>query len=148
MVARGNKTGSLYVNSNCRRTIAIADDTVSLNLWHYRLGHMSEKGMKMLHVNGKLQEMKEVDHNLCEGCVFAKQKKVSFSKVNKEPKTTKLELVHIDVWGPSTVTSLGGSNYHMTFIDDSSREVWLYFLKHKFAVFGASKSWKAWLRMR
>ena len=70
---------------------------MSSDLWHYRLGHISEKGMKILHSDGKLQGLKIVDHNLCEGCNFGKQKKVSFSKVSREPKTKKLELVHSNV---------------------------------------------------
>ena len=58
---------------------------------------MSKKRMKMLHSEGKSQGLKEVDHNLCEGCIFGKQKRISFSKVDREPKTKKLELVHADV---------------------------------------------------
>ncbi|RVX02908.1 Retrovirus-related Pol polyprotein from transposon TNT 1-94 [Vitis vinifera] len=54
------------------------------SLWHRRLGHMSEKGMKMLLSKGKLPEL-------------------------KTPKAEKLELVHTDLWGPSPVASLGGS---------------------------------------
>ena len=54
VIARGNKTGTLYVSSSFRTTIAVADAAVSYDLWHYRLGHMSEKGMKMLHYDGKL----------------------------------------------------------------------------------------------
>ena len=53
--------------------------------------------MKMLHSNEKLQGLKEIDHNVCEGCIFGKQKRVSFSKVGREIKTKKLELVHTDV---------------------------------------------------
>ena len=40
--------------------------------------------MKMLHSDGKLQWLKEMDHNLCEGCIFGKQKKVNFSKTRRE----------------------------------------------------------------
>ena len=97
----------------------------------------------MLHSDGKLQGLKEVDHNLYEGCIFGKQKRVSFYKVFRELKTKKLELVYTDIWGPSIVTSLGSSNYYMTFINDSSRKVWVYFLKNKFDVFDAFKRWKA-----
>ena len=74
---------------------------------------------------------------------MANRKRVRFFKAGREPKTKKLELVHTDVWGPLTVTSLEGSNYYVTFIDNSSRKVWVYFLKHKSDVFGAFKSWKA-----
>ena len=97
VVARGKKTETLYVNSSCISIIAVADNCMSSDLWHYRLGHMSEKGMKILHSVGKLHGLKEVDHSLCEGCVFGKQKRVSFSKAGREPKTKKLELVYTNV---------------------------------------------------
>ena len=45
--------------------------------------------------------------------------------------------------GAFSVTSLGGSRYYITFIDDSSRKVWVYFLKNKSDVFEAFKKWKA-----
>jgi hypothetical protein len=54
---------------------------------------------------------------------------VSFMNVGRTLKPEKLELVHSDLWGPSLVASLGGSQYYITFIDDSSRMVWIYFLK-------------------
>ena len=97
VVARGNKIVSLYVNSSCRSTIAVANNSVSSELWHYKLGYMSEKGMKMLHANGKLHGLKKVDRNLCEGCVFGKQKRVSFYKAGRDPKTKKL-FIH-RAWG-------------------------------------------------
>jgi hypothetical protein len=46
-----------------------------------------------------------------------------------------LELVHTDLWGPAPVAFLGGLRYYITFIDDSSRKVWVYFLKLKSDVF-------------
>ena len=54
VIARGNKTRTLYVNSSCRSTITVANAAVSFDLWYYRLGHISEKGMKILHSDGKL----------------------------------------------------------------------------------------------
>lgn len=56
---------------------------------------------------------------------------VSFLKIDKPPKAEKLELVHTNVWGPSPVSSIEGSLYYVTFIDDSTRKVWVYFLKNK-----------------
>ena len=55
-------------------------------------------------------------------------------------KTNKLELVHTDVWGPSKVPSFGGSRYFITFIDDATRKLWVYFLKHKYDVFDVFKN--------
>ena len=68
---------------------------------------------------------------------------VNFSKAGREPRTKKLDLIHTNVWVPSTITSLGGSNYYVTFIDDSSWQVRIYFLKHKSDIFGAFKTWKS-----
>ncbi|KAK4385686.1 Retrovirus-related Pol polyprotein from transposon TNT 1-94 [Sesamum angolense] len=54
-----------------------------------------------------------------------------------------LDYVHSDVWGPTREQSLGGSLYYVTFTDDFSRKVWVYFLKHKsedFAKFKLSKA--------
>ena len=48
VLARGKKTGTLYMTSCPRDTIVIADASTDTSLWHRRLGHMSEKGMKML----------------------------------------------------------------------------------------------------
>ncbi|RVW52892.1 Retrovirus-related Pol polyprotein from transposon TNT 1-94 [Vitis vinifera] len=143
VLARGKKTGTLYMTSCPRDTIAVADASTDTSLWHRRLGHMSEKGMKMLLSKGKLPELKSIDFDMCESCILGKQKKVSFLKTGRTPKAEKLELVHTDLWGPSPVASLGGSRYYITFIDDSSRKVWVYFLKNKSDVFVTFKKWKA-----
>ncbi|RVW70488.1 Retrovirus-related Pol polyprotein from transposon TNT 1-94 [Vitis vinifera] len=123
VLARGKKTGTLYMTSCPRDTIAVVDASTDTSLWHRRLGHMSEKGMKMLLSKGKLPELKSIDFDMCESCILGKQKKVSFLKTGRTPKAEKLELVHTDLWGPSPVASLGGSRYYITFIDDSSRKV-------------------------
>ncbi|KAL5742036.1 hypothetical protein ACOSP7_028768 [Xanthoceras sorbifolium] len=143
VVARGKKCGTLYVTSNLENIVAVADSERKSNLWHQRLGHMSEKGMKTLLSKGKLPDLKAVDVGLCEDCIFGKQKKVSFAKIGKILKAEKLELVHTDVWGPSPVSSLSGSLYYVTFIDDSTRKVWVYFLKKKSEVFDTFRKWKA-----
>lgn len=58
---------------------------------------MSDKGMKVMVSKGKLDGLSHVDLSLCEGCVFGKQKVVSFSRSGRTPKTGKLERVHTDV---------------------------------------------------
>ena len=78
--------------------------------------------MKMVLSKGKLPRLTYVEHSLCQGYMFDKSKRVNFSKVRRKPKAKKLELVHTNVWGLSPITSLGGSSYFVTFIDDSSRK--------------------------
>jgi len=52
-VACGNKSGTLYMKDGACHLIAVAA-TENPNLWHQRLGHMSEKRMKIMHSKNKL----------------------------------------------------------------------------------------------
>jgi transposase InsO family protein len=54
-----------------------------------------------------------------------------------------LEHVHTNVWGIAQVSSLGGSRYYVTFIDDATREAWVYCIRQKYDVFDTFKKWKA-----
>ena len=54
-----------------------------------------------------------------------------------------LELTHNDVFGPMKVPSLGKSVYYVSFIDDISRNTWIYFIKKKSEFFDMFKEFKA-----
>ena len=56
---------------------------------------------------------------------------------------TKDILDYVHHWGPVKVVSKGGAQYFMSFIDDYSRKVWVYFLKNKFEALAKFKKWKA-----
>ena len=53
-VTRGKKSGTLYMIAYARCSIVVTVGNETYKLWHQRLGHMSEKGMKILHLKGKL----------------------------------------------------------------------------------------------
>ena len=69
---------------------------------------------------------------------MGRQHRIAFSTSQHKTKGL-LDLIHTDVWGPSPVASIGGARYYVTFIDDFSRKVWIYFLKHKSKVFQTLK---------
>ena len=54
-----------------------------------------------------------------------------FIRVGNENKSEKLELVHIYVWGLAQISSLGGSRYYVTFIDDATRKNLVYCIDKK-----------------
>ena len=56
----------------------------------------------------------------CEACILGKQHRLAFNYRNSRRARSPLELVHTDLVGPMQVTSIGGSTYFMTFIDDFS----------------------------
>jgi transposase InsO family protein len=53
-----------------------------------------------------------------------------------------LDIIHSDVCGHMTVPSLGNFVYHVLFIDDYSRNKWIYFLKAKDDVFNKFQEFK------
>ena len=146
VLACGRKTGTQYITSSPKDTIVATEASTDTSLWHHKLGHMSKKGMKMLLSKGELPELKSIDFDMCESCILGKQKKVSFLKTDRTTKAEKLDLVHTDLWGPSPIISLRSSRYYITFINDSSKKIWVYFLKNKFDVFETFKKWKAMVK--
>lgn len=112
------------------------------DLWHMRLGHLSERGLNELHKKNLLKGVKGYKLEFCKFCVMGKQKMVSFSTSSHTSKVV-IDYVHIDMWGPSLIASHGSSTYFVSFIDDYSRKVWVYFMKHKSEVFNVFRQWKA-----
>jgi len=111
-------------------------------LWHQRLGHMSEKGLKVLMTRKLLPDLKTLDLEFCKHCVFGKQCRLKF-KVGSHTSKGILDYIHSDVWGPAPTISFGGSLYFVSFIDDYSRKVWVYLLKRKSEVFSMFMQFKA-----
>ena len=72
---------------------------------------------------------------------MGEQPRVAFSTSQRKTKGL-LDFIRLDVWGPSLEASIGGARYYITFIDDFSRKIWVYFLKQKSEVFQKFKEWK------
>ena len=62
----------LYMISSPRDTIAITEVDTNASLWHFKLGHMSEKWMRMHLSKGILLELNSIDFNICEKCILGK----------------------------------------------------------------------------
>lgn len=52
-------------------------------------------------------------------------------------------LVRLDVCGPMSSASVKGNIYYVTFIDDSSKKAWIYFMKTKDEAFSKFQEFKA-----
>ena len=106
------------------------DSLAEMTLWHKRLGHMSEKGLRILMKEGALGGMKEVHLDWCKDCLVGKQHRTTF-KTRQTTQMKKLELIHSDVCGPMPVQSSSGKRYFVTFVDDATRKTWVYPLSMK-----------------
>ena len=91
----------------------------------------------MLHRKGIVKGLPLIEKpdSLCEGCILGKQHRESFPSGKSIRENSPLEIVHSDLCGPMQTPSLVGSHYMLTFIDDYTRETWVYFLKLKSEVF-------------
>ena len=56
----------------------------------------------------------------CVSCQLGIQPALPFN-TSESIFTDIFDLIHSDVWGPSSVSSIGGSRYFVVFVDDYSR---------------------------
>ncbi len=97
-------------------------------LWHRRLAHIHYKALPVVSkVVSGLPELKD-QGGVCKGCAKGKNVKNPFPGSDSRAKGI-LEIIHLDVCGPMTTSSLSGYVYYVTFIDDYSRETWIYFFE-------------------
>ena len=83
------------------------------------------------------------ESGFCESCVEGKSHWLPFQQSTGKRANHPLELIHSDVCGKIGTQSLGGGEYFVTFVDDHTRHVWVYILKHKGEVLQRFQEWKA-----
>ena len=124
----------------------------SMELWHRRLGHMSEKGLQALSRRNALPNFKGTRLNPCVDCLVFKQHRVSFASPKVPRKLVLLDRIYSYVCGPLKtktphgaidVHNISGSIYFVTFIDDCFEKVWVYPLKMKDQVVDVFKEFHA-----
>nr|GEY13263.1 copia LTR rider [Tanacetum cinerariifolium] len=112
-----------------------------VQVWHKRLGHISEAGLQVLEKQGLFGKKSLGKLNFCENCILGMSYRVSFG-VGRHITQGVIDYVHSDLWGPSQVESLGGKRYFLSIVDDYSKRVWVYLLRFKHEAFEKFKEWK------
>jgi len=87
-----------------------------------------------------LPKLKFEKNHICEACQKGKQIKNSFKLKNVVSSSKPLELLRMDLFGPSRTMSLGGNSYALVTVDDFSRYTWTLFLESKSDAFSAFKN--------
>ena len=119
-------------------------DTVEPNeLWHIRLAHAHYRALPLERkVAEGIPEIQKKHDGVCKGCAKGKNTKKTFPSSERKEKGI-LKIIHSNVCGPMSSSSLSRYVYYVYFIDDFSRKTRIYFLKNKDEVFSKFKEFKA-----
>lgn len=123
----------------------LAASVVSGVTWHRRLGHINKDYLNQMKtaVQGmSFDEKVNIGKSSCATCCEGKQCRLPF-KSTSQRSSDLLDIVHTDICGPMENVSIGGSRYFLLFVDDCSRMVFVYFLKHKNEALKCFKEFKA-----
>ncbi|GJW95901.1 ribonuclease H-like domain-containing protein [Tanacetum coccineum] len=116
-------------------TCLIAKSTLDESmLWHRRLGHVNFKTINKL-VKENLMRGLPTKHfendQTCVACLKGKQHKASYKSKILNSITQPLFMLHMDLFGPTFVSSLMNKKYYLVVTDDYSRFTWVFFLATK-----------------
>ena len=98
------------------------------------MGHASYKHLSILSkyesVLG-IPKLSRISNVVCGPCQLGKQTKVKHSSIQTSATSRPLELLHLDLMGPTRTESLGGKRYIMVMVDDFTRYTWVILLRSK-----------------
>ncbi|GJU28224.1 putative ribonuclease H-like domain-containing protein [Tanacetum coccineum] len=103
-------------------------------LWHRRLGHVNFKTINKLVKENLVRGLptKRFENNqTCVACLKGKQHKASCKSKIHNSITQPLFMLHMDLFGPTFVSSLMNNKYCLILTDDYSRFTWVFFLASK-----------------
>ncbi|KAG8068859.1 hypothetical protein GUJ93_ZPchr0005g15577 [Zizania palustris] len=78
-----------------------------------------------------LKDIKFEKDKLCSACQAGRQVACSHPSKSIMSTSRPLELLHIDLFGPTTYKSIGGNSFCLVIVDDFSRFTWVFFLHDK-----------------
>ncbi|GKB11879.1 retrovirus-related pol polyprotein from transposon TNT 1-94 [Tanacetum coccineum] len=140
VIGRGIRKKGLYVmklGNKPKDKICLATIDENSTLWHRRLGHANMRLIQSLASKELVRNLPKLkfDQHFCDACKIGKQAHASHKAKNIVSTTRCLELLHMDLFGPSAVRSYGGNRYTLVIVDDYSRYTWTRFLKDKTKAF-------------
>ncbi|KAK2970053.1 hypothetical protein RJ640_008914 [Escallonia rubra] len=121
----GKRDGNIYTLSfdafGTSRDICLPVPKNDIWLWHRRLGHVHMDLIKKLlskELVIGLSKLKFVKDKVCDACQYGKQSKTSFQAKNVVSTSRPLQLLHLDLFGPTRNASLCGKFYAFVIVDD------------------------------
>ncbi|GKD31691.1 retrovirus-related pol polyprotein from transposon TNT 1-94 [Tanacetum coccineum] len=125
VIGRGIRKKGLYVmklGNKPKDQICLTTIDENSTLWHRRLGHANMRLIQSLASKELVRNLPKLkfDQHFCDACKMGKQAHASHKAKNVVSTTRCLELLHMDLFGPSAVRSYGGNRYTLVIVDDYS----------------------------
>ncbi|GKC25387.1 retrovirus-related pol polyprotein from transposon TNT 1-94, partial [Tanacetum coccineum] len=125
VIGRGIRKKGLYVmklENKPKDQICLTTIDENSTLWHRRLGHANMRLIQSLASKDLVRNLSKLkfDQHFCNACKIGKQAHASHKVKNVVSTTRCLELLHMDLFGPSAVRSYGGNRYTLVIVDDYS----------------------------
>nr|KAJ0189210.1 hypothetical protein LSAT_V11C800391990 [Lactuca sativa] len=133
----GRRVESVYVLSAESAYVDKTQKNETVDLWHARLGHVGYHKLKVIMEKSMLKGLPQLEVKtdvVCAGYQYGKAHQLPYKESNFRAKKP-LELIHSDVFGPVKQKLVSRMPYMVTFIDDYSRYVWVFFMKEKSETF-------------
>jgi histone deacetylase 1/2 len=106
----------------------------STSLWHHRLGHASSHVVQQILSRHKLPFVSDSNNSrVCDACQQGKSHQLPYPSSSSRS-SHHLEFIFFGYLGAAP-SSIGRHTYYVSFIDDHSKFVWIYLLRHKSEVF-------------
>ncbi|GKE64484.1 retrovirus-related pol polyprotein from transposon TNT 1-94 [Tanacetum coccineum] len=140
VIGRGIRKKGLYVmklGNKSKDKICLAMIDENSTPWHRRLGHANMRLIQSLASKELVRNLPKFkfDQHFYDACKMGKQAHASHKAKNIVSTTRCLELLYMDLFGPSAVQSYEGNRYTLVIVDDYSRYTWTRFLKDKIEAF-------------
>ncbi|GKD08740.1 retrovirus-related pol polyprotein from transposon TNT 1-94, partial [Tanacetum coccineum] len=125
VIGRGIRKKGLYVmklGNKPKDKICLATIDENSTLSHKRLGHANMRLIQSLASKELVRNLPKLsfDQHFYDACKIGKQAHVSHKFKNIVSTTRCLELLHMDLFGSSTIRSYGGNRYTLVIVDDYS----------------------------
>ena len=117
----------------------VSPTTDTYTLWHARFDHANDTVIHRIIKHCKLPFSAKI--GICDSCILGKAHQLPFSD-SHTVYTASLQLIYIDIWGPSPTASSNGSYYYIAFLDAYTKYTWFYLLQRKSQAAPIFKSFK------
>ena len=104
------------------------------DLWHQSVGQSSYKHLSIVSWHESMlgiPKLSRVSNVVCGPCQLGKQMKAKHPGTQTLSISRPLELLHLDLMGPTGTESFGGKRYIMVLVDDFTRYTWVILLRSK-----------------